>query len=499
MVDQLLQLVDNLPTWTRVRLFGKFSRRARRASLRRVLNLSDGGTDTVLVRRKALVSVLRSIAEGTHSDNKTGIAIWDIERDARRESDKNTTPGSEDSNSEDKMTREALKAESERWFKKESEALARTLEQKVNAANVERIKLQFRNEQKKENWDEEEQKEEEEEEVAPPRAIEKVGVQTIEDEEKELKALKETKEERDAATLARAAEEARRKANEDREAELETGKRMKQESEAAEQARLRLITYELNQRALLESRLELDRMYRALKTEIKVKEEASQAKIRMITNERNQRTLLEFRLELESKDRKLEIEEKTKQKAAEQVKQHLITNERNQRLLLESRLELEKEHHKLKAEKRNIVDQEVKDKAGALEQEAKDREAFEAELEPKKRQILKTNLKTDTSIEDIERGQATAAKLESNEEPLRSKYEVYRDPSMLPSHNEDVIAQIDAKDDVIAQNIDVTNARQQPKSEEERKAMVEKYENMELGLRAYTILDDLGMLESSKS
>merc|ERR1740139_750387 len=93
-VDQLLQLVDNLPAWTKVRILGKFSRRARRASLRRDLNVPNGSEDTVAVRRKAFVSALQSIAGAAYNDD-----IKTIEQDTRRES-KTATPGSDDTNSE---------------------------------------------------------------------------------------------------------------------------------------------------------------------------------------------------------------------------------------------------------------------------------------------------------------------------------------------------------------------------------------------------------------
>mmetsp|Transcript_24370 Transcript_24370/g.28719 ORF Transcript_24370/g.28719 Transcript_24370/m.28719 type:complete len:444 (-) Transcript_24370:58-1389(-) len=101
---------NGLPWWTRVRILGRFSRRARRASLHRVLNLStpsaeDGveGNDSNSKsrrRRRALVLILRSLATSSDADeglddqeedvlspSKGGsrIAIRNIERAARKD------------------------------------------------------------------------------------------------------------------------------------------------------------------------------------------------------------------------------------------------------------------------------------------------------------------------------------------------------------------------------------------------------------------------------
>ena len=101
------------PFWTNIRFFGKFSRRARRASLHRVLNMytsfpedNDMGIktddDTVATKQKirrgrALVSLIQSLAVGS-TDNDggddevastpskiDGIAILNVERVARKE------------------------------------------------------------------------------------------------------------------------------------------------------------------------------------------------------------------------------------------------------------------------------------------------------------------------------------------------------------------------------------------------------------------------------
>jgi len=245
-VDQLLQLVDNLPAWTKVRILGKFSRRARRASLRRDLNVPNGSEVTVSVRRKAFVSALQSIAGAAYNDD-----IKTIEQDTRRES-KTATPGSDDTNSE----------------------------------------------------------------------------------------------------------------------------------------------VEANQSSILEA----------------------------------------------------------------------------------------------------TVEQKAKAKTAALEQDAKDRKALNAELERKQRRILEATLQTKTSTEDIERDQALTTESESNERSLRG---VFSRPKMILSLDKDVIVTPATKDNVDARSTGIANARRQPKSEEERKALEEKYGSMELGLRAYTILDDLGMLENA--
>lgn len=89
--DDELQPGKGLPLWTKVRISAKFSKRARRASLRRVLNLADSTADDInggdiTRRRNALVLVLRVIAQANISvDDDAGTGIWDIERDARKE------------------------------------------------------------------------------------------------------------------------------------------------------------------------------------------------------------------------------------------------------------------------------------------------------------------------------------------------------------------------------------------------------------------------------
>lgn len=121
-LNQLLYLADGavvngdsngLPWWTRVRILGRFSRRARRASLHRVLNFStpsaedgvegDDSNSKSRRRSRALVLVLRSLATTTSSEGDEGssdqeggdvpsssegggrIAIRNIERAARKD------------------------------------------------------------------------------------------------------------------------------------------------------------------------------------------------------------------------------------------------------------------------------------------------------------------------------------------------------------------------------------------------------------------------------
>jgi len=123
LLNQLLYLADGvatedndhgssngLPWWTRVRILGRFSRRARRASLHRVLNLSTPSAEEGVEgnesnsksrrRRRALVLILRSLATSSDADeglddqegdalspSKGGsrIAIRNIERAARKD------------------------------------------------------------------------------------------------------------------------------------------------------------------------------------------------------------------------------------------------------------------------------------------------------------------------------------------------------------------------------------------------------------------------------
>jgi len=132
-LNQLLYLVDEgiedeglsngrnkLPWWTKIRFMGKLSRRARRASLRRVLNFStpssseenenevdidEATAQNKRNRRRALVIVLRSLAEMSSGEEesvdndddtssttttqkkrkKEGIAILNVERAAQKD------------------------------------------------------------------------------------------------------------------------------------------------------------------------------------------------------------------------------------------------------------------------------------------------------------------------------------------------------------------------------------------------------------------------------
>ena len=95
--DNLLALVDDIAWWARLRPLTRFSRRARRASLGRVWELSMPVTETQQSigsdeavdqqrRRRSLVVLLRALAdEGLLDANSSIPAIAQLERKARRE------------------------------------------------------------------------------------------------------------------------------------------------------------------------------------------------------------------------------------------------------------------------------------------------------------------------------------------------------------------------------------------------------------------------------
>jgi hypothetical protein len=96
-IDSLLATVDESSSgalWTRIRPLARFSRRARRASLRRVLELSTPGSEEtesvgddaeadLRRKRRSFVVLLRALAEDV--SKKSGTAITQLEKQARRE------------------------------------------------------------------------------------------------------------------------------------------------------------------------------------------------------------------------------------------------------------------------------------------------------------------------------------------------------------------------------------------------------------------------------
>jgi len=97
-----------LPRWTKFRIAAKFSKRARRASLDRVIGLSslteeDDKTDDVLStqsrRRRSLLLLLRSLADKDTEDtskndmkSSSRITIYKLEKIARKEAKKRISP-----------------------------------------------------------------------------------------------------------------------------------------------------------------------------------------------------------------------------------------------------------------------------------------------------------------------------------------------------------------------------------------------------------------------
>jgi len=408
--DDELQPGKGLPLWTKVRISAKFSKRARRASLRRVLNLADSTADAVnggdnTRRRNALVLVLRVIAQANISaDNDVGTGIWDIERDARKERKNNIqdiiSSGLDQTVLKvDKLEEESAvvvveekeeerpistpieesptltEAESRQKFNEESKVLARTIEKKVDAIETERARVQKITDRNKQL---EAEKSAIEEKEAAAIAAEQVRLQAIADRNQQIEdekraekekeeRLKIAKEESAMKPNAGEIERARVQAILDRNEQIEAEKRASVEKEekeaaaiAAEHASAQLIVNERNQRALLTYHLELDAKTSALEAEKKAEREAAfaaaeQAKVQSIANERNQRGMLAVRLELDAKNRRLEAEkmaEREREEAA--IAAEKVEREREEEAIAAEKVEREREAAAISAEQKRV-------------------------------------------------------------------------------------------------------------------------------------------------